>query len=85
MACLARGVRADGMGTCVCVVEGQVDLHERQRNQDVPVPQACSHLVLTDASMMSKTMPFPHGKAAPGDEEHEHVDRLREFADTPWR
>ena len=79
------GVRADGMGTCVCVVDGKVDLHERKRNQDVSVPRAYSHLVLTDASMPSKIMPFPPGKAAPGDHEHEHVDRLREFAAAPWQ
>lgn len=79
------GVRADAMGTCVCVVEGTVKLRELERAQDVVVPQASSHLVSADASMMSKSMHFPEGQAAPGDAEHEHVDRLREFAETDWR
>lgn len=78
------GVRADGVGTCVCVCEGHVALHERQSGADVVVSPESSHLVFADASMMSKDMPFPAGVAPLGDDEHEHVDRLRAFRATRW-
>lgn len=73
------GVRADDQGTCVCVLEGQVRVHEHGDAEARAVSACSSHLVFREGAMAAKTMAFAEMEASPA--EAEHVAQLRAFFD----
>jgi ferric-dicitrate binding protein FerR (iron transport regulator) len=75
------GVRADAQGTCVCVLEGVVQVHEHGRPETRPVPACRSHLVFRDEDMAPKTMAFADMEDPSRPAEAAHVARLRAFHD----